>query len=107
YIGSDATWDTGRARPTIAVRVDMDALDIHESDDVDHYPKKEGFRSKVPHKMHACGHDAHTAMGLGLATMIAKSGKDFNGVIKLIFQQSGAGNSGCKSVVEADVVKGV
>lgn len=107
YTGIVATWDTGRAGPTIAVRVDMDALDIHESDDVDHYPKKEGFRSKVPHKMHACGHDAHTAMGLGLATMIAKSGKDFNGVIKLIFQPAEEGTRGAKSMVEADVVKGV
>src|SRR5699024_2720502 len=59
------------------------------------------------HKMHASSHDAHTAMGLGLATMIAKSRKDFNGVIKLIFQPAEEGTRGAKSMVEADVVKGV
>lgn len=44
---------------------DMDALDINEAEDKGHFPTREGFRSKVSGKMHACGHDAHIAIGLG------------------------------------------
>lgn len=107
YTGIVATYDTGRKGPTIAVRVDMDALDIDEVLDEEHVPVKEGFRSKVPHKMHACGHDAHISIGLGLATMIAENKDNLTGVIKLIFQPAEEGTRGAKAMVEADVVKDV
>lgn len=107
YTGIVATWDTGREGPTIAFRFDMDALDIHESEDDKHFPNIEGFRSTIHNKMHACGHDAHTAIGLGLATMIAENHEKLNGVIKLIFQPAEEGVRGAKSMVKADVVKDV
>lgn len=107
YTGIVATWDTGREGPTIAFRFDMDALDIHESEDQKHFPNQEGFRSTVPNKMHACGHDAHTAIGLGLATLIAKNHQKLNGKIKLIFQPAEEGVRGAKSMVKANVVKDV
>lgn len=107
YTGIVATCDTGREGPMIAFRVDMDALDIHEAEDASHFPVKEGFRSKLLNKMHACGHDAHTAMGLGLATMIAENKSNFNGIIKLIFQPAEEGTRGAKSMVKAHVVKDV
>jgi len=107
YTGIVATWHTGRKGPTIAFRVDMDALDIQESEEEDHYPKREGFRSIVPNKMHACGHDAHTAIGLGLATMIAENSDQLNGSIKLIFQPAEEGTRGAKSMVQANVVQDV
>src|SRR5690606_31904034 len=58
--------------PTIALRFDMDALDITESTDADHRPQQEGFASKNAGAMHACGHDGHTAIGLGVATLLAE-----------------------------------
>ena len=69
--------------PTVALRVDIDALPRDESTDEDHTPAAEGFRSKTP-AMHACGHDAHAAIGLGVLQRIADS--DFSGTLKLLFQ---------------------
>ncbi|HLR04123.1 MAG TPA: amidohydrolase [Virgibacillus sp.] len=107
YTGIVATWDTNRKGPTIAYRVDMDALDILEADDHDHFPFHEGFRSRQEQKMHACGHDAHTSIGLGLATLIAKNHSRLQGKIKLIFQPAEEGTRGAKSMVEAGVVSDV
>jgi aminobenzoyl-glutamate utilization protein A len=107
YTGIVATWDTGRKGPTIAFRFDMDALDIHENEDENHFPQKEGFRSRILNKMHACGHDAHIAIGLGLAMMITQNQQKMNGTIKLIFQPAEEGVRGAKSMVKANVVKDV
>jgi amidohydrolase len=68
--------------PVIGVRADMDALPIHEANEV-------AYRSQVPGKMHACGHDAHTAMLLG-AAMLLKD-ESFDGEIRLLFQPSEEG----------------
>ena len=107
YTGIVATLDTGIEGPTIAYRFDMDALDIHESELDSHTPKQEGFRSTLPHKMHACGHDAHTAIGLGLATVIASNKEALKGKIKLIFQPAEEGTRGAKSMANAGVVDDV
>lgn len=107
FTGIVATFDTGKAGPAIAFRVDMDALDINEKSDESHFPAKAGFSSKIPSKMHACGHDAHTAIGLGLATMIAENKEELHGKIKLIFQPAEEGTRGAKSMVEASVVNDV
>ncbi|WP_099159714.1 M20 family metallo-hydrolase [Virgibacillus ndiopensis] len=107
YTGIVATIDTKKDGPTIAYRFDMDALDIHECDLDSHVPKKEGFRSINPSTMHACGHDAHTAIGLGLATLLAEEKANLNGKIKLIFQPAEEGTRGAKSMVEANIVDDV
>jgi aminobenzoyl-glutamate utilization protein A len=107
YTGIVATWDTKKDGPTIAFRIDMDALDINESQAEDHFPEKEGFSSTLPYKMHACGHDAHTTIGLGLATLIAENKDSLKGKIKLIFQPAEEGTRGARSMVEAKVVDDV
>ena len=107
YTGIVATLDTGIAGPTVAYRFDMDALDIHEAELDNHFPKREGFRSKLPHKMHACGHDAHTAIGLGLATVLASNKEGLKGKIKLIFQPAEEQTRGAKSMAYAGVVDDV
>ncbi|MEI3613189.1 amidohydrolase [Pseudogracilibacillus sp. SO30301A] len=107
YTGIVATLDTKRPGPTLAFRFDMDALPITESDALNHAPKQLGFRSIVEGSMHACGHDAHTAIGLGLANMLAKEKDQLNGVMKIIFQPAEEGTRGAKAMVEAGVVDDV
>ncbi|MFB6303179.1 MAG: amidohydrolase [Haloferacaceae archaeon] len=70
--------------PTVALRVDIDALPITESDDDDHYPARTGFRSENEGYMHACGHDAHATIGVGVLDAIVES--DFAGTLKVLFQ---------------------
>ena len=107
YTGVVGVWETGRTGPTLAFRFDMDALPIHESEEASHFPNQEGFRSRIPGRMHACGHDAHTAIGLGLATLIAGNHENLQGTIKLIFQPAEEGTRGAKAMVETGVVDDV
>lgn len=79
--------------PTIGVRVDMDALERDEAGDEDHRPAREGFASQHPNEMHACGHDGHTAIGLGIAREL-DTNKGFNGTLKLFFQPAEEGGRG-------------
>lgn len=106
YTGVVGILDTNTPGPTVAYRVDMDALPIYESTDENHVPKQKGFRS-TNNYMHACGHDAHTTIGLGLATLISENREQLRGKIKLIFQPAEEGVRGARSMVEAGVVEDV
>ncbi len=95
--------ELGDGEPIVAVRADMDALPIQEVNDVP-------YASQVPGVMHACGHDAHTAMALGVATLL--SDERFPGTIRLLFQpaeevQDDAGVSGAPRMVEDGAMVGV
>jgi aminobenzoyl-glutamate utilization protein A len=107
FTGVVGTLETGRPGPTVAFRVDMDALDIAESTDPSHFPSAKGFRSINPRMMHACGHDAHTAIGLGLARLLTQLKDELVGRIKLIFQPAEEGVRGAKAMVEAGVTDDV
>ena len=80
----------GGAGPTIALRADMDALPIQENADAaagGAAPAREGFASRNAGVMHACGHDGHVAILLGVARALAESvAPTMRGAIKLIFQ---------------------
>ena len=99
--GVGATLDTGRPGPTLAFRVDMDALDLNEQHDDSHRPHRDHFASCNAGMMHACGHDGHTAIGLGLAHVLKQYAAQLNGVIKLIFQPAEEGTRGARAMVAA------
>lgn len=104
FAGVVATLDTGRPGPTLAFRVDMDALDLNEQHDDSHRPHRDHFASCNAGMMHACGHDGHTAIGLGLAHVLKQYVAQLNGVIKLIFQPAEEGTRGARAMVAAGVV---
>jgi aminobenzoyl-glutamate utilization protein A len=83
YTGAVAVIERGDG-PTVGLRVDIDALPIEESDADAHHPAAMGFRSETEGYMHACGHDAHVTIGIGVIDAILES--DFQGTLKLFFQ---------------------
>lgn len=86
--------------PVVGIRVDMDALERAEATDDSHRPAREGFASTHPSEMHACGHDGHTAIGLGIARAINES--SFNGTLKLFFQPAEEGGRGGYAMSQTD-----
>jgi aminobenzoyl-glutamate utilization protein A len=105
--GVVGTLDTGRPGPTVALRVDLDALPVLENNEAAHLPVRENFTSARPGRMHACGHDGHTAIGLGVASVLPALAKNWHGKIKLIFQPAEEGCRGAKSMVAAGVLADV
>lgn len=104
YTAVVGEWHTGKAGATTVFRVDMDALPITESDSAEHLPVREGFASAKRGSMHACGHDGHTSIGLGLATLIAAHHEALTGTVRILFQSAEEGVRGAKSMVAAGVV---
>jgi hippurate hydrolase len=82
----------GRGNRAIGIRADLDALPISETTGL-------AYASRTPGKMHACGHDGHTTMLLGLARWLAET-KNFNGTIHLIFQPAEEDISGAKRLLD-------
>lgn len=107
FTGIVATLETGKPGPTLAFRVDMDALDLNEDLTTEHRPHAEGFSSCNAQMMHACGHDGHTAIGLGLARILKQFQSQLTGRIKIIFQPAEEGTRGAKSMAAAGVVDDV
>ncbi len=93
--------------PTVALRFDIDALGVIESEEADHIPYAEGFSSVNKGVMHACGHDGHAAVGLGVAAVLMQLKEHLHGTVKLIFQPAEEGVMGAKSIVENGHLDGV
>ena len=83
---------------TVAIRADMDALPIEEANPVP-------YASKIKGKMHACGHDAHTAILLGVAKFFSSMRDQLHGNIKWIFQPAEEGGAGGKLMTEEGVLE--
>ena len=95
--------DLGEGGPLVAIRADMDALPILEMNDYE-------YKSQVDGKMHACGHDSHTAMALAAATILSK--EEFPGTVRFLFQPAEEvadeeGKSGAMRMVEDGAAVGI
>lgn len=92
---------TGRPGPVLAIRADIDALPIVEKN-------RHDFVSTSPGVMHACGHDGHTAMLLGAATILAAKRDELSGEVRFIFQHAEEVlPGGAQELVRAGVLDGV
>lgn len=83
--------------PVIGLRADIDALPVQETTGLP-------FASKVPGKMHACGHDFHTASILGAALLLNEHKADLEGTVKIIFQPAEENGGGGRQVVDSGVL---
>ena len=83
--------------PTVMLRFDMDALPIHEATDLP-------FRSQNPGVMHACGHDGHTAIGMGVAQLLVRHRNSLPGRVKLVFQPAEEALGGALAMINDGVL---
>ncbi len=95
--GTGVVATVGQGKPVIAVRADIDALPIEEA-------TESSFKSTVSGVMHACGHDIHTTINLGLATVLKQFEADLKGTVKLIFEPAEETYGGAKIMVEEGVL---
>ncbi len=84
--------------PVVMARFDMDALPILEANETDYASQNLGV-------MHACGHDGHMAIGLGVATLLARHRDALSGTLKLVFQPGEEGGDGARMMVEKGVLE--
>ncbi len=98
--GAEALIQGARNGPTVGLRTDIDALPIQEQNNVSYRSRNEGV-------MHACGHDGHTAMVLGVAKRIQEEGlaKVFTGNVKLLFQPAEERGAGARAMIERGVLE--
>src|SRR5690242_1584585 len=90
--GAVAVLDTGRPGKTVMLRADIDALPIHEESGVD-------FNSRFDGRMHACGHDAHMAILVGVARTLIERIWDVNGKYLFVFQPAEEIVEGAKAMI--------
>jgi amidohydrolase len=83
--------------PTVMLRFDMDALPIEEETNLP-------FRSQNPGVMHACGHDGHMAIGMGVAQLLSQHRKALQGRVKLVFQPAEEGLGGALAMINDGVL---
>ena len=102
--GCCAVLDTGRPGPTVALRLDIDCNNVQENPDATHRASAEGWASKRPGLMHACGHDSHASLGLAIARWVMEHKDELNGKLKIVFQPAEEGVRGAAGVAASGIV---
>lgn len=105
YTGCLAVIEGGQPGPTVAIRVDIDCNEVEETCGAAHRPAAEGFHSEHAGCMHACGHDAHIAIGIGAAKLLCAQRHLLQGRVLLIFQPAEEGLRGAASFAAAGHLK--
>jgi amidohydrolase len=95
--GVVAVLEGDRPGPTVMLRFDMDALPIVETNRTD-------YVSETPGVMHACGHDGHTTIGLGVSTLLVRHRAELAGRVKFVFQPAEEGLGGALAMVKDGVL---
>ena len=106
FTGCIAEIEGAAPGPLTVLRVDIDCCEVAESASGEHRPAREGFSSCYPNCMHACGHDAHAAIGLGAAAELWARREELAGTVRLIFQSAEEGLRGAASMTAAGAVAG-
>lgn len=104
YTGCVAVLDTGKAGKTVALRFDIDCVNVSETQDPQHIPNQCGFRSLNDGFMHACGHDAHITIGLGAALWLSQNKDKLSGKVKIVFQPAEEGVRGAAAIAASGVI---
>lgn len=89
--------DGGKPGPVVMLRFDMDALPITELNQTDYVSENAGV-------MHACGHDAHTAIGMGIAQLMSQHRDEIAGTLKFVFQPAEEGENGALAMIRDGVL---
>ena len=98
--GVVAVFESGRPRPTVLARADMDALPVPEEKDVD-------YRSTTPDKMHACGHDGHTSVLLSVAEALVGRKAQLAGRVVFVFQPAEEIVQGARAMLDDGALDGI
>jgi amidohydrolase len=96
--GVSAVIDGNKPGRTVLIRFDMDALPILEESGAE-------YSSQTPGKMHACGHDAHVAIGLSVTQLLVKHQAELHGRVKIIFQPAEEGQGGAEEMIKDGILE--
>ena len=107
YTGAMAVLETARPGPVTAIRVDIDALPIEETEDPQHEANQGHYRSHYAGFSHACGHDGHTAVGLAVAAWLVDHKDELCGTVKVLFQPAEEGVRGAAAMAAKGIVDDV
>lgn len=107
YTGCVMLMDTGRPGPVVALRCELDCVNVTETQNEDHLPHQGGYASSNAGYMHACGHDGHMAIMLGVAQWLADNREHLNGKVKILFQPAEEGVRGARPMAESGILDDV
>lgn len=97
--GSGLVFDIGTGKhPIVLLRADMDALPMHEDTGLE-------YQSKIPGRMHACGHDSHTAMVMGAAQIVKARESEIDGTVRFMFQPGEEGYNGAQIMIDEGLLE--
>ncbi|QLB14990.1 peptidase M20 [Mannheimia granulomatis] len=104
YTGCVAVFDSGKPGKTVALRFDIDCVDVSETKSPKHRANQLGFASVNEGEMHACGHDGHITIGLGVAHWLMENKDKLTGKVKIVFQPAEEGVRGAAAIAASGII---